>query len=340
MKRNILITGIIAGTIMLMVFSCSKENATDKPAAKHELTAYEVHITKTLKNFKQKMEYIRTNPNLKSGESVTTDSAMWLLEATINYSHAFPNEFYNEFETDSLTLTVTCNADGIIDMYELTSKYDEMKLAVADAYHNSDYEVKGLAVVDLEEVAITADQIEINVQVLTGEKSNEPPPDPGVNGPFTEGDEWWYGETLGECDPHTYDTDAAEQLFIAMNNYIASQNVGVGFISITTRIIKGGDPTAYGRLFSTYHYNGVPFNEYDELCMDWQDLNVHYNDMRYLIYTKLQLENVVPTGYKPVDLTEFVGYYESVYNGIHYFHQYTFRFGYPINRGDDGPEEL
>jgi hypothetical protein len=341
MKRNIIITGIVAAAIMVMVFACSKENATDKPVTKHELTAYETHINKTLKDFKQKMEYLHANPHLKSGESVPTDSAVWLLEATINFSHAFPNEFYSEFEIDSLTLVVERNADGTVDMNELTSKYDEMKQAVADAYHNSGYEVKGLTVVDLTETTVTENEIIINVQVITGSRGVDPGPGGfGINGPFAEGDDWWYGETLGGCNPHTGETDAAEQLFIAMNNYIASQNVNVGFVSITERIIKGGTTNAFGRLFSTFQYNGIPFNEYQELCMDWQDMNIHYNDMKYLIYTKLQLESVVPPGYKPESITTFLGDHQTVSNGIHYYHEYTFKFGYPINRGDDGPEEL
>jgi hypothetical protein len=339
MKKVIAIISIVASA-MILVFSCSKEESTQKIAPQKELTAYEVKVNKTLKDFKQKMEYSKANPYLKSLETVPADSALWLLEATINFSHAFPNEFYNEFETDSLTLTVNRNEDGSVDLNEMTSKYDEMKQAVADAYHNSGYEVKGLAVVDLTETTITESAIIINVEAITGSRGVDPGPGFGVDGPFVEGDEWWYGETLGGCNPHTGETDATEQLFIAMNDYITSQNVNVGFISITTRTIKGGEVNAFGKLFSTFEYNGVPFYEYDELCMDWLNLNIHFNKMKYLIYTKLQLENVVPIGYKPIDLTDFLGFHETVSNGIHYFHEYTFRFGYPIYQDDNGPEEL
>ena len=277
---------------------------------------------------------------MKSGETVPADSAVWLLEATINFSHAFPNEYYNEFKTDTLTLTVARNTNGSVDINELTTKYDEMKQAVADTYHNSAYEDKGLAVVDLEETSLTPDEITITVQTITGDKSNDPPPDPGVNGPFVEGDDWWYGETLGGCNPHTGGTDASEQLSIAVNNYITTQNVNVSFISITSRTLKGG-VNSYNRLFSTYDYNGIPFNDDEELCMDWQDLNIHYNDMKYLFYTKLQAEGVIPFGYKPIGITAYVGTWEPAnINDIHYYHEYSVQFGYPINFGENGPEEL
>jgi hypothetical protein len=125
-----------------------------------------------------------------------------------------------------------------------------------------------------------------------------------------------------------------------MNSYISSQNINVGFLEITSKTIKGGTANAFDRLFSTYDYDGVPFNEYEELCMDWQDLNVHFSDMKYLIYNKLQTENVVPAGYKPIELTEFIGYQEQAVEGIHYYQQYTFKLGFPINRGENGSEEL
>ncbi|MEZ5197826.1 MAG: hypothetical protein R2764_15995 [Bacteroidales bacterium] len=95
MKRNILILSIVAGAIII-VFSCSKEmsNNFDTGTSKNnQLTEYEIQVNKSIKDFKQKMAYCRENPHLKSGETIPADSAVWLLEATINFSHAFPNEY-------------------------------------------------------------------------------------------------------------------------------------------------------------------------------------------------------------------------------------------------------
>ncbi|MEZ5197827.1 MAG: hypothetical protein R2764_16000 [Bacteroidales bacterium] len=96
-----------------------------------------------------------------------------------------------------------------------------MKQAVADVYHSSGFEGKGLAVVDLSETSQSPDEITITIQTVTGDKGNETPsPTLGVNGPFIQGDDWWYGELLGHCDPHTpSSTDAAIKLYTAMNTY-------------------------------------------------------------------------------------------------------------------------
>jgi hypothetical protein len=357
MKKVISIISI-AAIAMVLVFSCAKEEATNKPATKHELTAYETHINKTLKDFKQKMEFIRANPQLKSGESVPADSAVWLLEATINFSHAFPNEFYSEFETDSLTLTVARNADGTVDMEELTGKYDEMKQAVADAYHNSGYEVKGLAVVDLEEAVITESEIDINVQVLTGEKGNEPPPGPPVvDGPFVEGDDWWYGENYGYCYDHTVFGDASIMLYDEAVNLVPDPNGNYGFINLFTFWIEGGDPyfqryltpdnyLDYWLYYSVEGDPQIPFDEQVTLCVERQEMNAYYAYLRGLMF------DILPNHYLPEVLNKF-GYSIESFNNLDwkkyddnppytsYLHKATFTYGIKINYGEgEGPEEL
>ncbi|MEZ5199223.1 MAG: hypothetical protein R2764_23410 [Bacteroidales bacterium] len=304
MKKTVSIISI-AAIAMVMVFSCSKENATDKPVEKQELTAYETHINKTLKDFKQKMEFIRANPNLKSGESVPADSAVWLLEATINFSHAFPNEYYNEFKTDTLTLTVARNTNGSVDINELTTKYDEMIQAVADVYHSSGFEEKGLAVVDLEEADITESEIEINVQVLTGDKSNDPPPPPPVNGPFEDGDDWWYGKNVGHCyDPGSILEDAADHLYWETSGLVPDPNGNYFFINEHEIIVSGGDidfrrqndtEDNYLDYYLYYSVEGtsLPFNEYEMLCIEWTEMNNYYSYLINLMF------NFLPNQYLP-----------------------------------------
>ncbi len=342
MKRNIIVTGIIAAVIMVMVFACSKENTNDKPAIKHELTAYEVHITNTLKDFKQKMDFIRANPQLKSGESVPADSAVWLLEATINFSHAFPNEFYSEFEIDSLTLVVERNADGTVDMNELTSKYDEMKQAVADAYHNSGYEVKGLAVVDLTETMVTVGEIIINVEAVTGNRGVDPGPGFGVDGPFVEGDDWWYGEDEGKCDLTVTSSDAAQKLWIAMNDYIPDPGGNYFFINLfqierkggNTNVRRTGDPEPPNNVYDYYLYSASeaigPVND-DMKCLEHTEMNFYFSFLKYLLFTKLP--QGMPPGYSIVTVLNMEGNWEWISlepPTRHYFHKGLFQYGEKI----------
>ena len=120
MKRINQIILLIAIGAMIMVFSCSKQEAKMEPDNSKIFTPYEMQVNKTIKDFKQTIVYYHEKPAYKSGESVIADSALWLLEATINYSHAFPNEYYKEMQTEDLTLVVPKNSDGEVDMATLT----------------------------------------------------------------------------------------------------------------------------------------------------------------------------------------------------------------------------
>ncbi|MEZ5081864.1 MAG: hypothetical protein R2750_00160 [Bacteroidales bacterium] len=160
MRTSIYLLGaVFLAATLLFVFSCSKEEEKSENQQQAVRTAYEQQVNKAIKDFKQKVAYYHENPGYKNGESVSADSALWLLEATINYSHAFPNEFYGEILTEDLSLVVPKNSSGEVDMDVLAQKYDEMKLDITTAYYNSTFENKGLVLVDLSETSQTGDEI-------------------------------------------------------------------------------------------------------------------------------------------------------------------------------------
>lgn len=352
MKKTLffIAAGIFAG-LLFLVISCSKEEPNSKAQNQPAQTAYEQQVTKAIKDFKQKVVYYRENPVYKNGETLSADSALWLLEATINYSHAFPNEYYTEMQSDDLTLVVPKNENGEVEMQVLTQKYDEMIAAVTTVYENSTFEDKGLVLVDLSVIAQDENEIVINVQTITGEGGSDPNP-PILEGPFEEGDDWWYGEDEGMCDQPVYSSDAAQQLNSEMNNYIANQNSGVYFIHQTQvtktggglDIRRNGDPNPPNNVYDYYMYSSS--TEYgtitDEiLCLEWQEMNAYYNFLKYLLFDLIPDEEM-PTGYTIETIVEMEGIFEQTPNDyFHYFHEATFKYGLPIGYGEgEGPEEL
>ncbi len=153
---------------MITVWSCTKENQVAQQVQNEGLLPTDLNVNALIKNFKQKVAHYRKNPSLKSGESLPADSALWYMEATINYSHGFPNELYEEFHTDTLTITIEKNSDGDVDLVELTQKYDQMKSDVALVYNASTYTEKGLTLVDLTEVSETDNELILYVKSTTG----------------------------------------------------------------------------------------------------------------------------------------------------------------------------
>ncbi len=301
-----------------------------------------LEINRLIKTFKTKMAEIRKNPNIKSSETVPTDSALWYLEATINYSHGFPNEYYQEFTTDSLTLTLEKNSDGKVNLTELTAKYDLMKAEVAAAYHSSDYAEKGLAVVDLEKNAETDNEIFITVHSTTG-KIN-PNPDT-LNNNFL-GD-WEYGENGGYCNSSGGEGDASEQFEMTISSLIASNGkTNSFFTNIIDVEVKGGDPdfvlssaTEPDNHLDYYLYysiegSSIPWNE-DMLCIPNADMHA-YNDLIYeLLFDFLPNEYLPTTNggqkYYIMDCLYFVDEQIGYSNGEHkYYHKGKFKYGYDI----------
>jgi len=95
-----------------------------------------MQVNRTIKDFNKKMVFYRENPNLKSAENVSVDSAIWLLESTINYFHSFPAETYYEMEMDTIILVVPKSSTDEVNLIVLTQKYYEMKDEITNVYNN------------------------------------------------------------------------------------------------------------------------------------------------------------------------------------------------------------
>ncbi|NOX45654.1 MAG: hypothetical protein GXO89_01580, partial [Chlorobi bacterium] len=318
------------------------------------LTPTDLKVNALIKNFKQKVAYYRKNPTLKSGESLPADSALWYLEATINYSHAFPNEYYNQFEVDTSYLAVPLNGDGTVDMAVLTQKYDEMKAKVADDYHNSSFTEKGLGYVSLTEISQNNGEMSLIVESGTGKKSNEPPPTP-VNGPFGPGDDWYYGEDAGNCGTNApMSSDAAEQLYIEASNTIPDPNGNYTFIGpFIEKEIFGGDadlqypndPVPGDNHLDYYLFYAdteIGISE-DTLCLEYTEMNTYWNRLKYLMY-HYYLDQPGMEDYDIMCILVFDDYsdlYGPNNSYVKYYHKGTLKFGKKIYIADGNlPEEL
>ena len=306
-------------------YACSKQESTVNPVAEQELSPQDLKINKTIKNFRDKVSYLRENPSYKSGDSYTADSALWLLEATINYSHTFPNDYYGQLITDTLNLTLTTNDAGEVDMNELAQKYDAMKSSISEVYHSKTITNKGLVLVNLEEISFKSDEVEIEVVAVTGERT-EGTPDPwGIDGPFEAGDDWWYGEGLGLCSENTSDgSDAAKQLKLAILNEFSNLEHQTTILNLQYFDIKGGDPRIKRTDWNDVEDNHLDYLLYfasdnigiseDTLCVEWTEMNLYYS------YLKLMLFSYLPENIEELDGLEIASVYDI--EGIYEFNQY------------------
>jgi hypothetical protein len=333
-----LLAAVLIATVAIF-YACSKQESTLNPVNEQELSPRDLAINNTIKSFRDKVSYLHENPGYKSGESYTADSALWLLEATINYSHTFPNDYYGQLITDTLYLTLATNDAGEVDMNELAVKYDAMKTAISAVYHSKAIAEKGLVLVNLEDVSFKSDEVVIEVVAITGERTEGTPPEFGNSGPFQDFEDYWYGEYFGQCFPHTYDTDAAQLLKAAMNNYIPDLSSGYFYCNLTVIRKKGGDPNLrrlgdpkpQDNIYDYYLYNAS--DTYDSvtnenLCLTPNELNTYFYLLEHLLFNKIPSEDV-PAAYEIVRVIWMNGDYDKIENDllIHYYHEGDFEYG-------------
>ncbi len=357
MKRTIYLLSIMIAGALITIYSCTKENQTIQQAVhqastlgddNHELSPTDIKVNNLITGFRDKVAHHLENPGLKSGESIATDSALWFLEATINYSHCFPNEYYRGFEIDTVYLAISKDADGNIDMGELAQKYDEMKTEVAALYHGSGFEDKGLAVVDLKEISQNNSEIVFTSETVTGNKGIDPLP-----GPFEEGDDWWYGELAGLCienDNYEEESDAAEELFALINDEIPDPSGNYFFINHKPYDITGGDPliqrdpTPDNHLDYYLYYASTEWGVCgeDTLCVEYPEMNLYYNYLKTLIFSYLPANVPVLYGKSIEVVTNIDGYSEYANPYMKYKHHLFTIYGEKVGfmAGAEGPIEL
>ncbi|MCF8369572.1 MAG: hypothetical protein K9G76_11055 [Bacteroidales bacterium] len=355
MKNKRLISFFSLGIIslVLIVFACSKEKNISEDNQQPDQTHFEQQVfIKAIKDFKQKVANYEDNAMYKSGETVDAESAMLLLEGTINYSHAFITDLYDETLVEDLTLVVPKDGNGEVDMDVLIQKYLDMKADITAVYYASNFENKGLVVVDLTETEQSEDEITLNVGVVTGERGVDPPPNPGVDGPFEAGDNWWYGEDEEKCYDTISVSDAAEELEDAMSDYMYdyNQSHGIYFIApFQMHKFQGGD--GYLRRAGDTEDNHLDYYMYfaddaigisdDTLCVEWPEMNIYFTYLKYWLYNKMtdSLNEENNWNYHPVSVIDMEGDYNDDYEW--YYHRGYYLFGHPwYYEEGDGPEEL
>lgn len=346
---------IIALFTSIIMNSCKKENnAISETKENNNFSQKDLKINRLISGFIEKMENVRENPALKSGDEMPADSALWYIEATMNYSHSFPNEYYKEFKIDSAYFSIDKKTNGEVDLDELTQKYGALKSEVTNLYYASEFENKGLAVVDLTEISQTNDEISIMVETFTGNRGTNPP-DPQIDGPFEQGDNWMYGDLLGKCTGNEFIvSDAAEELFNEIVNEIPDPNGQYYFINHYIYIIEGGDDLIRRDDWNDPEDNHLDYLLYfattklgpnscgdDTLCLERNEMNLYYSYLKYLIFSYLP-ENAPELQGKTIEeVLDVEGYSEYVEPYIEYKHYLETMFGDKIEYLDgDGPTEL
>lgn len=200
-KCNLLILAIIAVAI---IYSCKKEPFHNISMENHQqiYTAEELSVWKKLNDFNRLIK-----SSEKSGESVSADSAVWLMEALFNATET-SREPFDDFYTDSAFYTIPVDNEGNVSMDDVSEVYNIMV---------SDFQVRFAAFPNTYKVIVLADLVNIenakNGELQVGVNRGFGLNTLSLYEEFDSTDNWFYGNQLGKCnDTSTRGSDAGFEL--------------------------------------------------------------------------------------------------------------------------------
>jgi hypothetical protein len=230
MKHFKLFTAILAAlmiTSAVMFNACSKQDndLQSIDTGEVQMTAADLKFQKQLVEFRDKIKYIQEHPGYKSGEVMSVDSAIYLMEAMFNYTYGFPEKSYQEVKHDTCNLVFETDFEGMVSLDDVNLKFLEITGTIQSVHYNSGFENQGLILASIEKREVDGNQTELEIYVVTGNLN-------GTTYPFAEGDDWWYGLDAGMCDGSNDTTDAAEMIErnIVVNYILPSPPPGYRYV--------------------------------------------------------------------------------------------------------------
>ena len=233
-NNNFYKLGVVILLALIAFYSCKKDNMpTTEPTTDN--TAYSNMITNRINNFRQQMQ----NPE-RSGEMLL-DTAVWNLEALINYDYAYPDSASKDFTIMSSHYTVTVDENGMVSEAEVQQVYNLMldTLNYQLALLNDDVKFTVFSDVQLDEVDGNTARLTVNNGYGSGLIL-------GLYDPFYDDDDWIWGTLggplAGKCDGTEVGvSDGSNELQYRLN-HPAALPANVGYTDLVLRI---GEPTSF-----------------------------------------------------------------------------------------------
>jgi len=322
---------IIVILLMVGLFSCKKDTI-EQQTNEDEMMIRSKKVIARIQNFEQKM-----NDALKSGETITLDSAIWNMEASLNYNYADPEEAVGEYTFSKSNYTLEVDANGEVSMGDVQQLYTDMEQDLDNSFKSGDE-----TVVIFSDVAL--DSITGGTAYLSGTNGYSSGI-PVSNSPFGEDDDWIWGtedDTIyplaGKCDGSMVGvSDASNEIEWHLNNPISTSEPPF-FTDIETVVVTFmncwyNEPPQVPRV-----YHRKPLIEGDD-CIENDSMTFYYDAAEWIIFDYNDVSNdLYPyikiedgEGARPVGkdfiLIEIEDYFH--YLDQLFYHHYNISYGIP-----------
>lgn len=292
----IAILAMIAGAFIFN--GCSKQELSEQLISDNletEMNDQDKKFQDALVQFRDKVNYIRENPDYKSDEIMNSDDAILHIETLFNATYSFSEDRYITTRTDKTTIQIDISSDDNVLLDDVVLTFDEIINIVTQYYHACDFNQKGFLLLDLERGEITNNQLEIYLRSVIGEKDGEWEP-------FGDNDYWWYGYLKGDCDWNNGGTDAAVKMMNAVNTNkpLVSPPPGYRFAYDTYEVIElfGHEyEDESGEKLIFYKDDELGSFSWDDKCLEPDEMNFHFDGEQEVIYTRLPYDLNKPSNW-------------------------------------------
>jgi hypothetical protein len=179
MKKSVLICAIA----IFALGACKKENTGN---VNYTPQTNSQNIEALILNFKDKLDN-----HLKDGTTYAADSAVWYVEALLNYSYGYATALGCTFETDSVATTVNMGGSNAYTLAQLNDVYEYLEENALENKPEDRYIFAIDVFVSIEGNVTTFSAISGYAKLLPEFKSTDED-DPGY---------WYWGGDLGMCGP-------------------------------------------------------------------------------------------------------------------------------------------
>jgi len=307
---------LVVGAVVL--HSCKKENPLHTQSQQTNLTEQDIQINNAIANFLAKVDYHRESPGYKSEESLSIDSAIWYIDAAINYTYAIANHPFAQLHRDTSFIEM-----GVLESYEaaiteVVEAYDGTISKFSQKYHAIEGENKQFIMANVEDMGpLPENKQSLRIITITGT---------GTFGP---------GGDFEEDEAYLFDRDATIDCFYGipssgapiifetyLNNHYNAEPTGNwhwAFIGYETVVVFYYQDHQLNTTLTNYldykifaASDAVETIDEETECLEWnQDLSGNHEMQFYYDYLKELIDEWMASGqntgnlnYTPLSIIE------------------------------------
>ena len=281
-KFSLSLIFLAIASVAIVMFACKKESEpqTNNSNPSQVVGQQNNDAVGRIVKFKKQLAYYKANPDIKDGETISLEDAVWNIENAFDATYAFPEDAYTETRTQNFTLHLNVGDDGNVFLSDLTLFFEQMVNAARSLYANDGFTDKIFISLMAKVLETKNDGVDVKITMITGERTNvnNNPPDARCYGPFREGDDWKYAFGMGKCDTLVYggaDFQLQEHLKSLLRSSLEEPQVGCRNIYVNRQQI-------------VFDGRGVPsiFYRTDtaDVCIPWIYMNDCYQAEKRAIW--------------------------------------------------------